>query len=1404
MKTKVNKFLAVLTCITMLLSVAVPIVAVMSTGDDCCDDEHHAHTVSEPAPPPPPPPPPPPEPKNDPAPEPTPKIESDTETGSGGGSSDEPNSEGSTEPSGGSEGNTEPGDGSDANEPEGGTDGSTGNGNTEGSANADGGSASNSSEPNSSNACDCSDCACGDNCECADCSKDCCDTEREIPSGLMNILAAMGFMGFSPSSIGPGATFYARGTAQFWSWQPNDLASATATAVNLTQSGSYTVEFNNPAAGHSGSFSGHFPDNSIMLRLITNDIDTTDVTVTLQSVQVTGSQGGTTTINQALSYSTTVYCVWTDTQNTNGYQYNLSEAQLNALGELAPGEKIVFRFSVTVDSSNTPGGPVDLDGTEQAVNFNNMQASSGGSIAQGSNANETDFTMNSGYGPHAFFDIVLDANTTLSDYHSLTFTFQGISGDVGWKTIQVIAAPTTSGLTAADNPSASISLGSHNYATNGATPIDVTIPITASNGAVTTIGSQKAIRIGIYIWAAPTGNQGVVGATGDSTPNPTVFRLSNIKLNLPPVCLCTYNEAHVCITGCGQTHPSGTSHNSLKTVGSITYAACSICDKAAVFTTTQSNPWPNQWGGRDDDGVNGHLINRGVQLDPRNTTLTAEASRLRVTLSNTSITPSELRLLVQREGFNLQELTATPAGAGVFVADIPAGFWPTTSSWANFGLRYAGTTPFTFTVELLNADGDVVFDKDGVHTPGGNEPPPVAGTTYTWAEILSTFFTYGGGHGADVSVAATVGGIILSGRTQDHEGLGINIAALRALNDNNKEVVITVEVAGGTGWGPRVEIWLGGTHSANIHQGSGSSVTIPAADAIGAGTSHRLIVNGSTTPVFTVTGITVGGLSIVQQGQGGAEPCVNHNFGAHGRCNTCNEPCSHPGWANGACNTCAMPCSHPGWNNGVCTRCNITHNHTAWTSINATNHECVTCGFVQAHSFPAAGGQCTANGCFATRNAAGEVEVVYTPCGICGTVGPWRWGGNAGSHWADNCACTGYAPHTFNASGRCVCGATGTPTGAASACGMCGTVGPWRWGGNADVHWAENCSCSGYESHSFNASGVCRCGARGTPGAGGDSATGSPCGMCGVVGPWRWGGNADVHWAENCNCTGNSPHSFDASGRCICGATSFIAAPQDAFLEENFMDADSLIDDLRRAIEAGETPTINLTTAGSVTVISADVLREIAALGVDVMVILPNGFTFMIIASSISDSVGAFDLGIDVLTKHDDTQLDTIGGGKVDVAANSIVFMPNFHGEFGFEIVFHVTAEQIDYAGIDAETVKQFHVCAAANVTDKDDPTVNPDGSVNFPINHASFHVLSNERPVTAEIGTNVIGSDVVEDATIGGTQGAGSAAASAGRQSSTVLSQRDVLVLVIVSAAVVLTAAGAGIITLRRRRGVR
>jgi hypothetical protein len=87
----------------------------------------------------------------------------------------------------------------------------------------------------------------------------------------------------------------------------------------------------------------------------------------------------------------------------------------------------------------------------------------------------------------------------------------------------------------------------------------------------------------------------------------------------------------------------------------------------------------------------------------------------------------------------------------------------------------------------------------------------------------------------------------------------------------------------------------------------------------------------------------------------------------------------------------------------------------------------------------------------------------------------------------------------------------------------------------------------------------------------------------------------------------------------------------------------------------------------------------------------------------------------------------------VNIPANSIVINPNFSGEFGFEIQFTFTAEQLAEKGIDGNNVKLFHVDYDGNITDLGRLRLNADGSVEFTISHASYYILAEEAPTAPE-----------------------------------------------------------------------
>jgi hypothetical protein len=176
------------------------------------------------------------------------------------------------------------------------------------------------------------------------------------------------------------------------------------------------------------------------------------------------------------------------------------------------------------------------------------------------------------------------------------------------------------------------------------------------------------------------------------------------------------------------------------------------------------------------------------------------------------------------------------------------------------------------------------------------------------------------------------------------------------------------------------------------------------------------------------------------------------------------------------------------------------------------------------------------------------------------------------------------------------------------------------------------------------------------------------------------------------------------------------------YTPEEFIDEEDLIDMFEEAIAAGETPVIAV-EEDAPSVISSEVLQVIKELGEDVIVELPSGITFTIIADSIGDDAQDFDLNIEIVFTLDD-EMDFNGA---TVPANSIKIAPNFRGDFGFDIVITFTAEDLEEAGLSAEGLMLFYIAHDGTVTFLGDAVVLADGSVQILINSASAYVLSNE-----------------------------------------------------------------------------
>jgi hypothetical protein len=73
------------------------------------------------------------------------------------------------------------------------------------------------------------------------------------------------------------------------------------------------------------------------------------------------------------------------------------------------------------------------------------------------------------------------------------------------------------------------------------------------------------------------------------------------------------------------------------------------------------------------------------------------------------------------------------------------------------------------------------------------------------------------------------------------------------------------------------------------------------------------------------------------------------------------------------------------------------------------------------------------------------------------------------------------------------------------------------------------------------------------------------------------------------------------------------------------------------------------------------------------------------------------------------------------------VIKPAAHGEFGFELSFTITAEELAESGLTANAAALFYVSDDGNISDCPKVIVNEDGSVTIAISKASYYYLSGE-----------------------------------------------------------------------------
>jgi len=147
------------------------------------------------------------------------------------------------------------------------------------------------------------------------------------------------------------------------------------------------------------------------------------------------------------------------------------------------------------------------------------------------------------------------------------------------------------------------------------------------------------------------------------------------------------------------------------------------------------------------------------------------------------------------------------------------------------------------------------------------------------------------------------------------------------------------------------------------------------------------------------------------------------------------------------------------------------------------------------------------------------------------------------------------------------------------------------------------------------------------------------------------------------------------------------------------------------------------------TLISAEELQAIKDNGVPVQIELPNGLVIIIDPEKISDDANHLDINIDIVIANEETNVR-----NVIILANSIIILPNAKGEFGFEIKFTLTAEQLKNAGLNRDNIKLRHVDDNGKYSERGKLKINNDGSAQITIDHASFYVLSANK---TESGSN-------------------------------------------------------------------
>jgi hypothetical protein len=133
-------------------------------------------------------------------------------------------------------------------------------------------------------------------------------------------------------------------------------------------------------------------------------------------------------------------------------------------------------------------------------------------------------------------------------------------------------------------------------------------------------------------------------------------------------------------------------------------------------------------------------------------------------------------------------------------------------------------------------------------------------------------------------------------------------------------------------------------------------------------------------------------------------------------------------------------------------------------------------------------------------------------------------------------------------------------------------------------------------------------------------------------------------------------------------------------------------------------------------------IEEIADNGDLVKIMLDCGRIVTIDPDSITDTIRTLNLNVEIEV----TDPRNKGEGMPD---NSILIRPAEHGDFGLEISYDISAEELEEAGLNPNRLRLFHVDNDGEVVEEGRVTRNADGSVTISITRASKWVLSETAP---------------------------------------------------------------------------